>query len=124
VCANCLPAFEPEVPDHVKAQAVEVVRPAAELMEKAMTPRSVPAQPHVPHDRVRGRSLGMERKLPSSDNARAGGGSPPCRPRSVVVVRRAVPLRAQVMRANRGGQVFNGLVVGSKIRLRYQHLQK
>jgi len=49
------------LPDHVKAQAVEAARPAAELMEKATTPRSAPAQPQVPHDRGRGRSLGMER---------------------------------------------------------------
>jgi hypothetical protein len=49
------------LPDHVKAQAVEAARPAAEVMEKATTPKSSPVQPTVPQDRGRGRSLGMER---------------------------------------------------------------
>lgn len=50
------------LPAHVKAQAVEAARPAAELMEKATTPKSAPVQPQaVPDARVRGRGLGMER---------------------------------------------------------------
>ena len=49
------------LPDHVKAQAVEAARPAARLMDEATTPKPAPTQPAVPHDRGRGRSLGMER---------------------------------------------------------------
>jgi hypothetical protein len=49
------------LPDHVKAQAVEAARPAAELMERATTPRSTPPQAPAPDGRARGRSLGMER---------------------------------------------------------------
>jgi hypothetical protein len=49
------------LPDHVKAEAVEAARPAARLMEEATTPRNAPVQPAVPHERGRGRSLGMER---------------------------------------------------------------
>jgi hypothetical protein len=49
------------LPDNVKAQAVETARPAAELIEKATTPRTPPPAPQAPTDRGRGRSLGMER---------------------------------------------------------------
>jgi len=49
------------LPDHVKTRAVEAARPAAQLMDQATTPRTINAQPQVPHDRERGRSLGMER---------------------------------------------------------------
>jgi hypothetical protein len=50
------------LPAHVKAQAVEAARPAAELMERATTPkRTAPVQPQVPNNPARGRGLGMER---------------------------------------------------------------
>ena len=50
------------LPDHVKAQAVEAARPAAELMEKATSPKNEPVQPQpTPNTIGRGRSLGMER---------------------------------------------------------------
>jgi hypothetical protein len=56
-----VPKTVENLPDHVKAQAVEAARPAAELMEKATTPKTIPAQPQVPHSPARGRGLGMER---------------------------------------------------------------
>jgi hypothetical protein len=53
------------LPDSVKAEAVEAARPAAELMNKATTPRTDNAQPSVQNtpdnSPARGRSLGMER---------------------------------------------------------------
>ena len=49
------------LPDHVKAQAVEAARPAAELMDKATTPRSGQPTPSVQDTPSRGRGLGMER---------------------------------------------------------------
>jgi len=53
------------LPDHVKAQAVEAARPAAELMDKATTPRTGEAQPSMQNSPQnmpsQGRSLGMER---------------------------------------------------------------
>jgi hypothetical protein len=50
------------LPAHVKAQAVDAARPAAELMEKATTPKNAPVQPQpTPNNLGRGRSLGMER---------------------------------------------------------------
>jgi hypothetical protein len=49
------------LPENVKTQAVETARPAAELMEKATTPRTAPPPPQTPNDHGRGRSLGMER---------------------------------------------------------------
>ena len=49
------------LPAHVKAQAVEAARPAAELMNQATTPNNAPAQPQVPQEMNRGRSRGMER---------------------------------------------------------------
>ena len=53
------------LPDHVKAQAVEAARPAAELMDKATTPRTSESQPTVQNTpdntQTRGRSLSMER---------------------------------------------------------------
>ena len=49
------------LPSHVKAQAVEAARPAAELMNQATTPKNAPAQPQAPHEMNRGRSRGMER---------------------------------------------------------------
>ena len=49
------------LPAHVKAEAVEAARPAAELMDQATTPKNAPAQPQVPHEMSRGRSRGMER---------------------------------------------------------------
>jgi len=58
------PAPQPSVeslPNHVKAQAVEVARPAARLMDEATTPKPMPPTPGAPHDRGRGRALGMER---------------------------------------------------------------
>jgi hypothetical protein len=48
------------LPEQVKAQAVEAARPAAELMEKATTPRPTSAL-SVPQDHAPGRSLGMGR---------------------------------------------------------------
>jgi hypothetical protein len=50
-----------KLPDNVKAQAVEAARPAAELMEKATTPRTAPSQPSMADAPSRGRSLGQER---------------------------------------------------------------
>ena len=50
------------LPEKVKAQAVEKSRPAAELMEKATTPRNDQAAPEpTPNTQGRGRSLSMER---------------------------------------------------------------
>jgi hypothetical protein len=49
------------LPDNVKSQAIEAARPAAELMDKATTPRPTSASPRAPQDHGRGRSLGMER---------------------------------------------------------------
>jgi hypothetical protein len=49
------------LPAHVKAEAVEAARPAAELMNQATTPKNIPAQPQVPNDVGRGRSVGRER---------------------------------------------------------------
>jgi hypothetical protein len=49
------------LPAHVKAEAVEAARPAAELMDQATTPKNAPAQPQVPQEMNRGRSRGMER---------------------------------------------------------------
>jgi hypothetical protein len=49
------------LPDNVKAQAVEAARPAAELMDKATTPRSGQPTPTVQDTPSRGRGLGMER---------------------------------------------------------------
>jgi len=49
------------LPDNVKSQAVEAARPAAELMDKATTPRPASASPLAPQDHGRGRSLGMPR---------------------------------------------------------------
>jgi hypothetical protein len=56
-----VPKAVENLPDHVKAQAVEAARPAAQLMDQATTPKTISAQPEVPHTRERGRSLGMER---------------------------------------------------------------
>jgi hypothetical protein len=53
------------LPDNVKAEAVEAARPAAELMDKATTPRTGNAQPSMQNTpdntQARGRSLSMER---------------------------------------------------------------
>ena len=55
------------LPDNVKAEAVEAGRPAADLMNRATTPRSgeSQAQPSVQNtpqnSPAQGRSLGMER---------------------------------------------------------------
>jgi len=53
------------LPDHVKAEAVEAARPAAELMNQATTPRTGDAQPsmqNTPDNKPsRGRGLSMER---------------------------------------------------------------
>jgi hypothetical protein len=49
------------LPGSVKAQAVEAARPAAQLMERATTPSTAPAQPAPSNAPARGRSLGMER---------------------------------------------------------------
>jgi hypothetical protein len=49
------------LPDHVKAQAVEAARPAAQIMEQATTPRAPKMQPEVPQGPARGRGMGMER---------------------------------------------------------------
>jgi hypothetical protein len=51
------------LPDNVKAEAVEAARPAAELMNKATTPRTSQSQPQVQDtpSPERGRRLGMER---------------------------------------------------------------
>jgi len=51
------------LPANVKAEAVEAARPAAELMDKASTPRTSQSQPQVQDtpNATRGRSLGMER---------------------------------------------------------------
>lgn len=53
------------LPDNVKAQAVEAARPAADLMDKATTPRTGESQPSMQNtpdnSPSRGRSLSMER---------------------------------------------------------------
>lgn len=52
------------LPDNVKAEAVEAARPAAQLMDKATTPRteSQPSMQNTPDNApARGRSLSMER---------------------------------------------------------------
>jgi len=49
------------LPAHVKAQAVEAARPAAELMERATTPQTSTPPPPASNERSRGRALGMER---------------------------------------------------------------
>ena len=55
------------LPDNVKAEAVEAARPAADIMNRATTPRTgeSQAQPSVQNTpdntQGRGRSLGMER---------------------------------------------------------------
>lgn len=53
------------LPDNVKAEAVEAARPAAQLMDKATTPRTGESQPSVQNTpdntQTRGRSLSMER---------------------------------------------------------------
>ena len=49
------------LPAHVKAQAVEAARPAAQLMERATTPRTAPVQPAPSNTPSRGRGMGMER---------------------------------------------------------------
>lgn len=53
------------LPGNVKAEAVEAARPAAEIMDKATTPRTGEAQPSIQNtpdnSPARGRSLGMER---------------------------------------------------------------
>jgi len=53
------------LPDNVKAEAVEAARPAAELMNRATTPRTGESQPsmqNTPQNAPgQGRSLGMER---------------------------------------------------------------
>lgn len=49
------------LPEHVKAQAVEAARPAAQIMEQATTPRAPRPQPEVPQGPARGRGMGMER---------------------------------------------------------------
>ena len=52
------------LPAHVKAQAVEAARPAAELMDRATQHRDSANSPaHVPasNSPARGRGLGMER---------------------------------------------------------------
>jgi len=53
------------LPGNAKAEAVEAARPAAELMDKATTPRtgeSQPAMQNTPDNSpARGRSLSMER---------------------------------------------------------------
>jgi hypothetical protein len=52
------------LPAHVKAQAVEAARPAAELMDKAtqhQSTSSVPSQVTPSSAPSRGRGLGMER---------------------------------------------------------------
>ena len=53
------------LPDNVKAEAVEAARPAAELMNRATTPRTGESQPsmqNTPQNTPgQGRSLGMER---------------------------------------------------------------
>jgi hypothetical protein len=51
------------LPANVKAQAVEDARPAAQLMDKATTPRDTPEPPSSPSNTPsRGRSLGMKRR--------------------------------------------------------------
>ena len=52
-----------KLPANVKAEAVEAARPAAELMDKATTPRTSQSQPQVQDTPTasRGRGLGMER---------------------------------------------------------------
>jgi hypothetical protein len=53
------------LPANVKAEAVEAARPAAEIMDRATTPRDSQAQPsmqNTPNNApAQGRSLGMER---------------------------------------------------------------
>ncbi len=57
------PTFQ-DLPAHVKAQAVEAARPAAELMDKAtqhQNTSSAPSQVTPSNAPSRGRGLGMER---------------------------------------------------------------
>lgn len=55
------------LPDNVKAEAVEAARPAADIMNRATTPRTgesqaQPSMQNTPQNSPeRGRSLGMER---------------------------------------------------------------
>lgn len=51
------------LPGNVKAEAVEAARPAAELMDKATTPRTGESQPSMQNtpSPSRGRGLSMER---------------------------------------------------------------
>jgi hypothetical protein len=50
------------LPDHVKAQAVEAARPAAELIDRATTPRNDSLRPQpTPVSPAKERGLGMER---------------------------------------------------------------
>ena len=55
------------LPDNVKAEAVEAARPAADIMNRATTPRtgeaqSQPSMQNTPQNTpAQGRSLGMER---------------------------------------------------------------
>jgi hypothetical protein len=51
------------LPGNVKAEAVEAARPAAELMDKATTPRTGESQPTMQNtpSPARGRGLSMER---------------------------------------------------------------
>lgn len=57
-----VPRTVESLPDHVKAQAVEAARPAAELMDRATTPKNDSMKPQpTPVSPAKGRSLGMER---------------------------------------------------------------
>lgn len=49
------------LPDNVKAQAVEAARPAAQTMDKGAQAKDAPVQPQSTPPPSRGRSLGMER---------------------------------------------------------------
>jgi hypothetical protein len=49
------------LPANVKAQAVEAARPAAQLLDRATTPSSVPPPPPTPTSPARERGLGIER---------------------------------------------------------------
>jgi hypothetical protein len=50
------------LPASVKAEAVEAARPAAEIMDRATTPKDAPVQPQaVPNTQARGRGLSIER---------------------------------------------------------------
>ena len=65
------PAPQPQVevsksieslPEHVKSQAVDAARPAAQSMDSGTKPSNAPVQPQAtPNAISRGRSLGMER---------------------------------------------------------------